>query len=131
MATLAKKGNSKPTTVDWLLDKRPTQHVVITAIQHLYSREVIDQFLTDYMGLLRSDEAARRGKAPVTGNDVYYLRRTEAIVRRAFDADDGTVSEATRAKWQNLIDGRKPRGGGASTAVPLGKEAEFSIALTE
>jgi hypothetical protein len=109
MANMAKTTSEpKARVIDGLREKSPFRHPVVTAIEQLYSKEQIGQFIRELSMELMPKDREGSGMALRVGRDI-YLKRVEGMISRAFDdySDQIGATDATRSKWMEVIKAEK------------------------
>jgi hypothetical protein len=92
----SKTKEPKASIIHGLIEKRPAQDVIVTAIQQLYSRQQIMGFIQEYAVMRSNSKGGRR-----QGN----LAGTEAVINRAFEKfkDSEEFSGPIKEKWTAAI----------------------------
>ncbi len=90
----SKTKEPKASIIHGLIEKRPAQDVIVTAIQQLYSKRQIMGFIDEYAVML--------SKQKVRGQERDHFVGTEARINRAFERfkDSQEFSGPIREKWK-------------------------------
>ncbi|MDE1865742.1 MAG: hypothetical protein KGH94_03870 [Candidatus Micrarchaeota archaeon] len=105
MAELSKgKEGDKDSIMEDLIARSPGQHVVVTAIEHIYSKEKAMKFVREYAAHLMIEDLKFKGGTRRAPEE--YIDRTEEHIMVAFQkhAESRGLGSRSFSKWTLALD---------------------------